>query len=174
MHDYGVTVLVLRSWHRSAGVTRPSQLILAHAPDHNPPADFGFPTSAGPCRLLRAPAGRWPFPTLSLRSLYRRLGPYPATTERCSRPFLPVQHRPPLRCKRIGSWKHPTKQLHVGRYSRGCNHSLTFRLPYLLGPPTVLTIRNCIPSATGPYTPGSTCAVTGHRLRHHYVSEPDN
>jgi hypothetical protein len=30
-------------WHRSAGVTRPSQLILAHAPDHNPHADFGYP-----------------------------------------------------------------------------------------------------------------------------------
>ena len=40
----------------------------------------------------------------------------------------------------------PTKQLYVGRCSRGCNHSLTFRLPYLLGPPTVLTIRDFHPS----------------------------
>ncbi len=74
----------------SVGVTQPSLLILAHAPDQNPPANFGFPISTGLCRLLRAPAGRWPFPTLSLRSLYRRLGPYPATTSRCTCPFLPV------------------------------------------------------------------------------------
>lgn len=40
----------------------------------------------------------------------------------------------------------PTKQLYVGRCSRGCNHSLTFRLPYSLGPPTVLTIRDFHPS----------------------------
>ena len=60
----------------SVGITRPSSLILAHAPVQNPPADFGFPIPAGLCRLLRAPAGRWTFPTLSLRSLYRRLGPY--------------------------------------------------------------------------------------------------
>ena len=42
-----------------------------------------FPISTGLRRLLRAPAGRWSFPTLSLRSLYRRLDPYPATTQRC-------------------------------------------------------------------------------------------
>ena len=60
-------------------------------------------SSAGLCRLLRAPAGGWPFPTLSLRSLHRRLDPYPATPERCSRPLLPARHRPPLRVKRIGS-----------------------------------------------------------------------
>ncbi len=27
------------------------------------------------------------------------------------------------------------------------------------------------PPATGPYTPGRTCSVTGYRHRHHYVSE---
>jgi hypothetical protein len=74
----------------SVGVTQPSLLILALAPDQNPPANFGFPISTGLCRLLRAPAGRWPFPTLSLRSLYRRLGPYPAMTSRCTCPFLPA------------------------------------------------------------------------------------
>ena len=88
--------------------------------------------------------------------------------------FFPFSIGLPLGVRGLAHGNFPTKQLHVGRYSRGCNHSLIFRLPYLLGPPTVLTIRNCIPSATGPYTPGSTCAVTEHRLRHHYVSEPDN
>ncbi len=61
------------------------------------------PISTSLCRLLRAPAGRWPFPTLSLRSLHGRLGPYPATTEQCTCPFLPTRHRSPLRVKRIDS-----------------------------------------------------------------------
>ena len=55
------------------------------------------------CRLRRAPAGSWPFPTLSLRSLYRCLDPYPATTSRCVCPLLPDGHRPLLRVKKIGS-----------------------------------------------------------------------
>ena len=72
--------------------------------------------------------------------------------------FFPAQHRPLLKCKRIGSLEtFPTKQLYVGRCSRGCNHSLTFKLPYLLDPPTVLTIRALCPSGhravyTGQYS----------------------
>ena len=60
------------------GVTLRSSLIRAHAPDQIPPSDFGCPISAGLCRLLSAPAGRWPFPTLSPQSVSRRLDPYPA------------------------------------------------------------------------------------------------
>ncbi len=73
----------------SEGVTPPSSLIRAHAPDQNPPVVFGLPYWTGLCRSLPVPAGRWSFPTLFLRSLYRCLGPYPATTERCFRLFLP-------------------------------------------------------------------------------------
>ncbi len=39
----------------------------------------------------------------------------------------------------------PSRQLSVGRCSRGCNHSFTFRLPYLLGPPTALTVKALCP-----------------------------
>jgi len=56
------------------------------------------PRTAGPCRLLPAPAGRWPFPTLSLRPLRRRPDPYPAALLGCSCPFL---HR--------GQRSHPTR-----------------------------------------------------------------
>lgn len=97
------------------------------------------PISSGLCRLPRAPAGRWPFPTLSPRSVYRCLDPYPATIHRCICPFLPDGHRPLLRVKKIGSWNHPAKQLPAGEEFRGCSHSLMFRLPYLLGPLAVLT-----------------------------------
>ena len=48
----------------------------------------------GLCRLLPAPAGKWPFPALSPQSLYRCLSPYPATSPWCTCPFLPRELRP--------------------------------------------------------------------------------
>ena len=62
----------------SGGVTLPSSLILAHAPDQIPPPDFGASLiRRGLCRLLSVPAGRWPFPTLDLRVFPWMLGPVP-------------------------------------------------------------------------------------------------
>ena len=46
------------------------------------------PCARGLCRLLSAPAGRWPFPTLSLRPLRRCSDPYPATLLGCFCPLL--------------------------------------------------------------------------------------
>ena len=77
----------------SEGVTPPSSLLRAHAPDQNPPAVFDFITT-GLCRLSPVPAGRWPFPTLSLQSLRRCLDPYPAVSFQCYCPFLPGRQRP--------------------------------------------------------------------------------
>ena len=128
-----------------------------------------IPISAGPCRLLRAPAGRWSFPTLSLRSLYRCLDPYPVTALRCSCPFLPGSHRPHLTCKKFRPMKNILLTALRRKISRGCNHSFIFRLPYLLDPLAVLTSSFLL--AIGPYTPRSTCSVTGYKLRHRYVSE---
>lgn len=91
--------------------------------------------------------------------------------------FFPLEHRPPLRSKRIGSWELSHKQLHMRRCSRGCNHSLIFRLPYSLGPPAVLTIRELCPSGhralyTGQYlcryrsqAPASLSVRTGQLTR---------
>ncbi len=68
----------------SESVTSPSSLIQAHAPDQNPltASDLTLPVSL--CRLLQVPAGKWPFPTLSLQSLRRCLDPYPAVSSKCS------------------------------------------------------------------------------------------
>jgi len=46
----------------------------------------------GLCRLLRVPAVRWSFPTLSLQSLYRCLDPYPAVSSECIYPLLPQKY----------------------------------------------------------------------------------
>ncbi len=50
------------------------------------------PRSVGLCRLLPAPAGRWSFPTLSLRILPWMLGPVSRRLAWCICPFLPTQH----------------------------------------------------------------------------------
>ena len=146
MHERGVTALASRSRRESAGVTPPSSLILAHAPDRQPPVGFGFPGPSGLCRLLRAPAGRRPFPTLSLRSLHGCLGPYPVAIKRCISPLLPARHRPLLRVKKIGLRTLFRNAALCGGSSRGCNHSVMFRLPCLLGPQAAPTMRALCPS----------------------------
>jgi hypothetical protein len=64
----------------SEGVTPPSSLLRAHVSNQIPPPGFGRPIPAGLCRLLSAPAGTWPFPTLSPQSVLRCLDPYPAAS----------------------------------------------------------------------------------------------
>ena len=53
------------------------------------PPSLASALTMGLCRLLPVPAGRWPFPTLSPQSLYRRLDPYPAAPLRCFTRFFP-------------------------------------------------------------------------------------
>jgi len=135
-HALGVTRGVEMSRISSEGVAPPSSLIRTHAPDQNPPYRFRSPYTEGLCRLLSAPAGRWPFPTLSPQSVSRRLDPYPAaflatlsvwtrSQDTGLAPVLTSSARENL----------PAMQLQQGGAFRGCSHSLMFRLPYLLGPP---------------------------------------
>lgn len=93
----------------SEGVAPPSLLLRTHAPDHPPPVLFGSPYSTGLCRLSPVPAGRWPFPTLSLQSLHRRLDPYPGMPLRCTRPFLPGKLQPQPRCTYFGASSIPSQ-----------------------------------------------------------------
>ncbi len=66
-----------------------------------------MPWSAGLCRLSPVPAGRWPFPTLSLQSLRRCLYPYPAASFRCTCSFLPRRQRPHVRGETFGTPDDP-------------------------------------------------------------------
>ena len=54
-------------------------------------------------RLPLAPAGHWPFPTLSPQSLLRCLDPYPVALLWCIRPFLPNGLRPHTGSERFGA-----------------------------------------------------------------------
>ncbi len=126
---YPVRVLPPPGWPpraTSKGVTPSSSLIQAHAPDQIPPAAF-VPSLAGLCRLLPAPAGRWPFPTLSLRTFPWVPGPVPRQPERCTCPFLPVRHRPsPPPDYGSATARLRSKQLHA---DAGFEHVVIRNLP---------------------------------------------
>ena len=86
--------------------------------------------------------GSWPFPTLSLQSLRRRLDPYPAVSLWCACSLLPRGQRPHIQRHTFGTLKiTPTMQLQQGKYSRGCSHSLMFRLPRSLAPQVAPTAK---------------------------------
>jgi hypothetical protein len=61
------------------------------------------PRSSSLCRLLPAPAGCWPFPTLSLQVFPWMPGPIPRRLLRCLYPFLPRGLRPSPLSDRVGS-----------------------------------------------------------------------
>ena len=118
------------------------------------------PNTAGLCRLLPVPAGKWPFPALSLQSLYRCLDPYPAVLLRCTCSFLPEEHRPHVRSETFGTPTYSHIATSVGHAFRGCSHSVMFRLPCSLGPQVAPTAEKLL-RAAGPFTPR-----TGHVVTH--------
>jgi hypothetical protein len=81
-----------------------------------PPSSRGFRFSyaACPCRLRRAPAGRWWFPTLSLRVCPSMLGPLPRRGGGCLYPLLPHHHRPSPSPYEVGSPQQSAQRLSSG------------------------------------------------------------
>ena len=61
----------------SVGVTRPSSLFLAHAPDHNPPADFGFPYFDRSSQVAASPCWKMAFPDVISAIFVWALGSIP-------------------------------------------------------------------------------------------------
>lgn len=87
---------------------------------------LGFsPRSPGLRRFSPVPAERWPFPTLSLQSLRRRLDPYPAAFLECVYPFLLQELRPHVTGNTFGTRAGPCNATATGHVSRGCSHSLS-------------------------------------------------
>jgi hypothetical protein len=119
----------------SEGVTPLSQLLRAHASDHGPPHASVIPWSWGLCRLSRVPAGPWPFPTLSLPSLWRCLDPYPAVFVRCPYPFLPQRQRPHVTRNTFGTRENPCKATSTGSAVSGLQSFADVQAPPLARPP---------------------------------------
>ena len=132
------------------------------------------PCARGPCRLPSAPAGRWPFPTLSLRPLRRCSDPYPATLLGC---LCPLLHR--------GRRSHPTGN---GFDARIYPHTATsvgsrisrlqsfdyLRAPTLARPPDCSDRSAQRRRAARPFTPRRTRPVTRSGQWRRFVSDTDN
>jgi hypothetical protein len=96
---------------------------------------LGCPCTLGLCRLLRAPAGCWPFPTLSLPSLWRCSDPYPVVSASCTCPFLHWRRRPHARRDAFGTRDDPCKATSTGGTISGLQSFDHLRAPPLARPP---------------------------------------
>jgi hypothetical protein len=99
------------------------------------PSTSVVPISMGLCRLLSVPADRWPFPTLSLQSLYRRLDPYPVMPFRCIYPFLLGKQRPRHSRQKLGAFKYPCKATSTENGFSGLQSFSNVQAPILIRPP---------------------------------------
>ena len=61
----------------SVGVTQPSSLFLAHAPDHNPPDDFGFPYFDRSSQVATSPCWKMVLPDVISAIFVWALGSVP-------------------------------------------------------------------------------------------------
>jgi hypothetical protein len=110
------------------------------------------PIAVGLCRLLPVPAGRWPFPTLSLQSFHRCLDPYPVVFLRCTYPFLPGELRPHVRSATFGTPYSPCNATSTGH---AISRRQSFR--YVQAP---MFARPQGFRAAGPFTPRNEHTVT--------------
>jgi hypothetical protein len=124
------------------------------------PSPSVLPRSTGLCRLLRAPAGRWSFPTLSPRSLCGRLDPYPAVLHRCSGPFPSRQTSALPQNEQVRRTGSPTTRLLRGLRISGLQPFLDVQAPTLARPPDRAHRRGRYLWAAGPFTPRNARTVT--------------
>ena len=119
------------------------------------PAPRLAPCAQGLCRLSPVPAGRWPFPTLSLRPLCRRSDPYPAALLGCTCPLLHRGHRSHPRVNGFDARNYPHMATSVGTTISRLQSFVYLRAPTLAWPP------GC--SDRGARAPGRQAFHTTHR-----------
>ena len=132
----------------SEGVTPPSSLIRAHAPDQIPPANLGYPYFGRSLQVAVSPCWKMDLPDVISTICVKALGPIPRSVPWCCPFGLHAVGKGALSTKDVGLASGckgsarqmiPAMQLQQGMKSRGCSHSLMFRLPHLLGPPVAPT-----------------------------------
>ena len=129
----------------------------------------------GLCRLLPIPAGRWPFPTLSLNSLCRCLDPYPAMSSWCTRPFLPKRRRLHIWWNVFRTSHAPGNAASAGEPFSRLQSFAHVQAPALAQPPGCTHRKIGLRSrAARPNTPRRTRLVTCPEQWHRYVPELDN
>jgi hypothetical protein len=114
-------------------------LVLAHTGSCARPSPSprlrSFRCTRGPRRLSPDPAGRWPFPTLSLQSVRRRSDPYPAAFLGCSCPFLLRGHRPRATGNALGTRDYPCNATSTGSVFSRLQSFVDLQAPTLARPP---------------------------------------
>jgi hypothetical protein len=160
----------LRSRHKSAGITPPSSLLRAHAPDRHPPVGFGCPYSSRSLQVVPSPCCIAALPDVISAILARSSGSVPrhgsavhsSVSSRRASASPKGQRTRPVRFSR--------NAVLCGGQFRGCNHSLMFRLPDSLGSPTAHTVQLSPSSIRALYT-GLYTRRYRRELRHRFVSE---
>lgn len=132
------------------------------------------PCARGLCRLLSARAGRWPFPTLSLRPLRRCSDPYPATLLGCLCPLLDRGRRSHHTGNGFDARIYPHTATSVGSRISRLQSFVYLRAPTLARPPDCSDRSAQRRRAARPFTPRRTRPVTRSGQWRRFVSDTDN
>jgi hypothetical protein len=132
------------------------------------------PCAPGPCRLRSAPAGRWPFPTLSLQPLRRRSDPYHAALPGCERPLLRQGHRSHPTGNGFDARIYPHMAASVGSRLSRLQSFVYLRAPTLARPPGCSNCGVFRHRAAGPFTPRIARVVTQPGMWRRFMSDTDN
>ena len=139
------------------------------------PAPRLAPCAPGLCRLSPVPAARWPFPTLSPRSLRRCSDPYPAALLGCACPLLHRGHRSHPTLDGFDARIYPHTATSVGSPISRLQSFDYLRAPTLARPPRLLPPqqrKRC--RAAGPFTPRIARPVTRTGMWRCYMLDTDN
>lgn len=131
-------------------------------------------SATGLCRLPSAPAGRWPFPTLSLRSLRRSLDPYPAAFLWCSCPLLPRGQRPCATGNALGTRNSLCNATSTESRLSGLQSFVNLQAPTLAWPPGCTHRDSLAAGRPGRLHHASPRVVTHLGLWYRFVSDTGN
>ena len=111
----GVTSLGVACCVTSEGVTPPSSLLRAHAPDPLPSPAYGHASSAGLCRLLASPCWTVALPSVISANLSPDAWPLTPAVPMVRYSFLPIGHRPSPMLYWVGTPQLSAQRLQYGR-----------------------------------------------------------
>ena len=145
----------------SEGVTPPSSLLRTHAPNHNPPADFGFPLFGRSWQVAVSPCWKMVLPDVISTICVKALGPMPrrvpvglfrlvrqSSSDRTPRP-QDIGLRPSV--QELGTRDHPCNATSTGGVVSGLQSFTNVQAPLLARPPGC-TYRCVKHRAAGPFT----------------------
>ena len=130
-------------WTISEGITPPSSLLRAHAPDQHPPSASGRPLCTRSLQVAASPCWLLALPDIISVILMEVLGPLP---RRARQLHMPISSLTTAASRQEIRVRHTRTSLQgdfhrVGTF-RGCSHSITFGLLHSLDPqiaPTAVT-----------------------------------